>query len=66
MRTNIVLDDNLVDEAFQYAGNVKTKRELIKIALEEYVARHKMKDLRKIRGQIKFSDGYDYKSMRID
>ncbi len=33
MRTNIVLDDNLVDEAFKIAGNIHTKRELVETAL---------------------------------
>ena len=64
MRTNIVLDEKLVEEAFKYSADVKTKRELVEIALKEYVARHKMKDLRNIRGKIIFDEGYDYKSMR--
>ncbi|MCK5736710.1 MAG: type II toxin-antitoxin system VapB family antitoxin [Spirochaetaceae bacterium] len=64
MRTNIVLDEKLVEEAFKYSADVKTKKELVEIALKEYVARHKMKDLRNIRGKIIFDEGYDYKSMR--
>jgi len=39
MRTNIVLDDVLVKEAFKYAS-VTTKRELINLALKEFVANH--------------------------
>lgn len=66
MRTNIVLDEKLVEEAFKYSTDVKTKRELVEVALKEYVARHKMKDLRNIRGKIIFDKGYDYKSMRKD
>ena len=66
MRTNIVLDEKLVEEAFKYSADVKTKKELVEIALKEYVARHKMKDLRNIRGKIIFDEGYDYKSMRKD
>ena len=34
MRTNIVLNDELVDEAFKYATDIKTKRELIEVALK--------------------------------
>ena len=40
MRTNIVLDEDLIDEAFKYAG-VKTKKELVQIALQEYIENHK-------------------------
>lgn len=44
MRTNVVLEDELIAEAFKYA-KVKTKRELLDIALREFVARHKRKNL---------------------
>lgn len=64
MRTNIVLDDQLVEEAFRYSKNIRTKRELIEIALKEYVAKHKMKDLRELKGKIEFDGNYDYKEMR--
>lgn len=63
MRTNIVLDDDLIDEAFKYAG-VKTKKELIQIALQEYIDNHKKKNLIDLKGKINFSDQYDYKKMR--
>ena len=64
MRTNIVLNDELVDEAFKYSRVISTKRELIEIALKEYVNNRKRKDLRELRGKIKFIDNYDYKAMR--
>jgi Arc/MetJ family transcription regulator len=64
MRTNIVLDDQLVDEAFKYAENITTKKDLIEIALREFVKNRKMKNLRDLKGKIVFSDGYDYKKMR--
>ncbi len=63
MRTNIVLDDDLIEEAFKYAG-VKTKKELIQIALQEYIDNHKKKNLIDLKGKINFSDQYDYKKMR--
>jgi len=43
MRTNIVLDDELVEEAFRYS-NAKTKRELVDRALREFVANRKRRD----------------------
>lgn len=64
MRTNIVLDDQLIAEAFKYAGNIRTKRELIETALREFVKHKKMKDLRDLKGMILFAEGYDYKRMR--
>ena len=64
MRTNIVLDDKLVQEAFRCSGNIKTKRELIEVALKEYVSSRKVKDLRDLRGKIQFDENYDHKKMR--
>ncbi|MGC1378360.1 MAG: type II toxin-antitoxin system VapB family antitoxin [Anaerolineales bacterium] len=64
MRTTIVLDDNLMSEAFKYAGSIHTKKELIEAALKEFVATRKIKNLRELKGKIQFDDAYDYKSMR--
>ena len=52
MRTNIVLDGELVDEAFRYAG-VKTKRELVDLALREFVESHRRRDVRELRGRVR-------------
>jgi len=64
MRTNVVLDDELVDEAFRYSLTIHTKRELIEAALREYVNTRKRKNIGDLAGKIKFYEGYDYKSMR--
>ena len=42
MRTNIVLDDQLVNEAFSVTG-VRTKMELINLALRELVRSRRKK-----------------------
>ena len=63
MRTNIVLNEKLVNKAFEYS-KAKTKKELINEALEEYVANHQKKNLLDLEGKIKFSNGYDYKKAR--
>lgn len=65
MRTNIVLDDNLVNEAFKYAKNIQTKKDLINTALQEFIQNHKVKDLRDLKGKIKFAANYDHKKMRL-
>jgi Arc/MetJ family transcription regulator len=64
MRTNIVLDDNLVNEAFKYATDIHTKKELVEVALQEFVKNRKLKDIRDLRGKVQFAEGYDYKAMR--
>ena len=64
MRTNIVIDDELMEEAFTVSGGVSTKKELVELALREFVDTRKRRDLRELRGRVAFADEYDYKSMR--
>ena len=66
MRTNIVLDDQLVDEAFKYAEHIKTKKDLIETALKEFIRNKKMKNLKELKGKIQFADNYNYKKMRTE
>jgi Arc/MetJ family transcription regulator len=63
MRTNVIVDDYLIDEAFKLT-KIKTKKELIKIAIQELIENRKKMDLRKIKGKIKFREDYNYKEMR--
>lgn len=63
MRTNIVLDEAIVKQAFRYA-KVKTKRELVDLALREFVAARKRADLRELFGTGGIRDDYDHKRMR--
>ena len=63
MRTNVVLDESLVDEALKLS-NAKTKKQLIHEALKEFVDNRKRLNLRDLSGKIKFAEGYDYKRMR--
>ncbi len=63
MRTNIVLDDELVEEAFKHLG-AQTKRELVDMAFREFVENQRRKDIRELRGKISFHPGYDYKKLR--
>lgn len=63
MRTNIVLNDELVTEA-QALSHIKTKRELIEVALQEFVANRKRLDLRELRGVNELNADYDYKQTR--
>lgn len=63
LRTNIVIDDELLDEAFKLTKE-KTKKSLIHTALVEFVENHSRKDLRDLMGKISFHPGYDYKALR--
>ena len=63
MRTNIMINDSLLKRAFRFS-NVKTKKELVNIALTEFVRNHSKKDIRELKGKIKFRRGYDYKKLR--
>ena len=63
MRTNVVIDDKLIQEALRLS-KLKTKKELIHKALEEFIQNRKRLDLREVRGKILFAEGYDHKKMR--
>ena len=63
MRTNIVIDDALVEKAFSLC-DAKTKRELVHLALQELIRNRERKDLRELRGKVAFREDYDYKALR--
>lgn len=65
MRTNIVLDDDLMAEATRLTG-IKTKKDLVHEALRVLVATRKRKSLLDLRGKIEFAPGYDHKALRED
>ncbi len=51
MRTNVVLDDNLIERARRLTG-IKTKREVIHEALRALVLLHKQAGVRRLRGKL--------------
>ena len=59
MRTNIVLDDELVRQAFALTG-IRTKRELVHLALNELVRRRRKKDLLDLAGKVKLRPDFDH------
>lgn len=63
MRTNILIEDDLISEAILLAG-VKTKRETVEIALREFVQNRKRKNLSALRGKKLINPNYDYKKLR--
>jgi Arc/MetJ family transcription regulator len=65
MRTNVDLDDTLVEEAFRLT-TAKTKKELLNQALQALIQSRKKKNLLDLAGKIQFADDYDYKALRAN
>ena len=51
MRTNIVIDDKLIEEGMEHTG-FKTKKELVNFALKELVERKKRKSITELEGKL--------------
>lgn len=58
MRTTLVIDENLLNEA-KTLSHAKTKRETIEKALREYVRRKKAKKLLNLEGKVELSFSLD-------
>jgi Arc/MetJ family transcription regulator len=63
MRTNIDIDESLMAEAINLS-NAKSKKDLIHLALREYIASRKRMNLADLKGKISFASDYDYKALR--
>jgi len=63
MRTNVELDDALVEEAFRLT-TAKTKKELLHQALEALIQAKKRKNLLDLAGKVQLADDYDYSALR--
>lgn len=63
MRTNIVLDDALVEEAFRHT-RARTKRDLVHEALRELIRARRRRSLLELKGKVRLAEGYDYKALR--
>jgi Arc/MetJ family transcription regulator len=63
MRTNIVVDDNLMAEALQLS-NIKTKKGVVETALKLLVQVKKQEAIRKLRGKLNWEGNLS--KMRLD
>ena len=63
MRTNIVLDPELVNEALHVTG-ARTMREVVDMALREMVARHRQRGLKALVGKNLIDPAYDVRKVR--
>lgn len=66
MRTNIEIDDKLMQQAMR-AGGFQTKKETVNAALSKLSAQHSAyQKLLKLAGKVEFDAGYDHKAMRLN
>ncbi len=63
VRTNIDLDDQLLEQGFAITG-LRTKKELVNFALAELIKRNTKKDLLDLAGEIEFVDGFNTDTVR--
>ena len=65
MRTNIVPDDDLVQQGFALTlTGIRTRRELVHLAPSERVRRRRKKNLLDLAGKVKLRPDFDHKAMR--
>lgn len=58
IRTNIVVDQDLINEALEISG-LKSRRELIHHALQELVRREKQKQILTLQGKVDWEGNLD-------
>ncbi len=63
MRTNIVIDDELMQQALELTG-ARTKREVVELGLETLVRLKRQERLRTLRGALRWEGNLD--AMRRD
>lgn len=63
MRTNIVIDDNLMRETLRLTG-LKTKREAVELGLRTLVRLRQQEQVKRFRGKLEWKGDLD--AMRFD
>ena len=63
MRTNIVIDDDLMTDVLQVTG-LKTKKEAVELGLKTLIRLKKQEEIKKFKGKLKWDDDLD--RMRTD
>lgn len=58
MRTNIVIDDQLMADALKATG-LKTKKEAVELGLKLLVKRNQQRDIRNLRGKLNWEGDLD-------
>ena len=63
MATNLAIDDRLLQKAVQ-AGKLRTKKETVTKALEEFIQRRQQRKILRACGTFEFREDWDYKADR--
>ena len=63
MPTNLAIDDQLLTKAKQ-VGGLRTKKETVTVALEEFIARREQRKILQALGTFDFRKDWDYKKDR--
>ncbi|MDJ0754142.1 MAG: type II toxin-antitoxin system VapB family antitoxin [Ardenticatenaceae bacterium] len=63
MATNLNIDPELLEEALKIGG-LRTKRETVNQALDEFIKRRKRQQLLLLEKKIEYHTDYDYKEAR--
>ena len=63
MATNLAIDDELLASAFNISG-LKTKKETVNLALEEFIQKRKRKEAMELFGKIDFNKDWSPKKAR--
>ena len=63
MRTNIVIDDSLMNDALKLTG-LTTKREAVELGLKTLIRLKKQEEIRQFRGKLRWEGDLD--EMRTD
>ncbi len=58
MRTNIVIDDELIKEALKLTG-IKTKREVVELGLKALIKLKKQETIKQFKGKLKWQGDLD-------
>jgi Arc/MetJ family transcription regulator len=63
MTTNLSIDTQLLGDAVKIGG-LKTEKDTVDLALEEFIQRRKAADILTLFGTIEYDADYDYKEAR--
>ncbi len=63
MATNLSIDNELLNTALE-VGGLKTKKDTVNLALEEFIQRRKADEIISLFGTIEYDREYNYKNMR--
>ncbi len=63
MATNLAIDPEFIERAFEISGE-RTKKAAVTKALQEFIARREQKRLAELFGSLEWATDYDYKAGR--